>query len=189
MNELGVVVSRARDGDGRGNRFSPAVPDDWRYTIETYLTASTAGSFSDFPIYWLGPSHGGVPLGAIRHADVRRGRGRLGPPYERLSTVIVSYTSPTTGVQAVPSEFTIAQRRPMTGVELAERERAEREGKIPSDRTVPIGNRTGRVAQAASGRVTLELEVDGTEITFQASDQARATAAASNLRRLNPGTP
>jgi hypothetical protein len=138
-------------------------------THQRFMTPLTAKEFTEFGIYWVGPSAGTLPLDSIYQDERKDASGRL-------SQVSVIYG------RSEGDMLGIIQGVPPTANETGNRGEPER---TDPGEAVTVAGGTAALYDEGNGTVRLEFTIGGTFITIEGSSRDQVLQASQLLRKLN----
>ncbi|MDP9379200.1 MAG: hypothetical protein M3Q29_03465 [Chloroflexota bacterium] len=154
--------------------FDPPAPPGAHISTHRYLTPDGAARLQDFPLYWLGPRHGRLPLFGISRDE------RNQPGGEVSVAIVYAHPHDSGGEQPPRDEVSIVQRLPLTSAERQSLAQSNR----PAGGAVVIQGRPATLFDYEAS-VQLELTLGDTFITLGGADRRQVLEAANKLRRLN----
>lgn len=140
-------------------------------TNQVYFSPTTAKEFREFPVYWVGPSAGVLPLTGIYQDEVIE-------TSSRLSSFTVFYG----GKPDISGSLTIRQRGSSPRPE--ERNNRYQPGRSDPGTPISVGGRSAALYDYGDS-ILLELTIDGTFITIEGDDRQQVLLVAETLQRLN----
>lgn len=167
------VVERIDPALLPGDVFTP--PTVGKLSSHEYLTVQTAEQFRRFPVFWVGPQWGGMPVTSLFHSA-------LDQDGVHSSSFHLVYAHPG-GAGGGTSEFQLVQR-PASSPSASEGCGQPGMAPVPSQSVTVRGVQAVLCETGAEG-VSLQLTLDGTAVRIHASDRQAAVQAAEALRRLN----